>query len=214
MSDAGLCLHELKIGQGGRVLAALDLCVAPGEVVTLMGPSGSGKSTILSVIIGTVDPAFDVTGSVFLNGTDLTGRPPQNRHIGILFQDDYLFPHLSVGANLAFGLEAGIRGRAQRRKRVEEALAEVGLDGFADRDPATLSGGQRARIALMRVLLAAPKALLLDEPFSKLDAERRDQIRQLVFSHARERRLPVILVTHDPADAAAAGGRVVYLGDA
>jgi putative thiamine transport system ATP-binding protein len=152
-----------------------------------------------------------MTGRVRLNGRDLTGLPPEARRMGVLFQDELLFPHLSVGANLAFGLRPEVRGRAARRARVEAALEAVGLSGFADRDPATLSGGQRARAALMRMLLSDPAALLLDEAFGKLDAALRGQIRSLVFDAAREKRLPILQVTHDEADAAAAGGRVCRL---
>ncbi len=213
MAEQGLELDGLRILLGGAPLVDVTARIAPGEVVTIMGPSGSGKSTILSVITGTVDPAFDVSGRVMLNGCDLAGLPPGAKHIGILFQDDLLFPHLSVGANLAFGLALGLRGRAARRARVETALAGIGLEGFAGRDPATLSGGQRARVALMRVLLSEPGALLLDEPFSKLDSTCRKHVRQLVFTHARERGLPVLMVTHDPDDARAAGGRVLRVGE-
>ena len=131
--------------------------------------------------------------------------------MGLLFQDDVLFPHLSVGGNLAFGLPAHIRGRAARMDRVRAALADIGLAGFQDRDPTTLSGGQRARVALMRMLLSEPEALLLDEAFSKLDMGLRAQIRSLVFDTARARGLPVVQVTHDRADAEAAGGRLVEM---
>ena len=122
-----------------------------------------------------------------------------------------MFPHLSVGANLAFGLQQG-GSTSQRQAKIEEALEEVGLGGFADRDPATLSGGQKARIALMRMLLSEPCGLLLDEPFSRLDAERRAQVRDMVFDRARARQLPVLMVTHDAEDAHAAGGEIVTLG--
>ncbi|PIQ62685.1 MAG: ABC transporter ATP-binding protein [Bacteroidetes bacterium CG12_big_fil_rev_8_21_14_0_65_60_17] len=207
----GLTVEHLCIRLGGEVLVDLDAHIAPGHILTIMGPSGSGKSTLLSVIIGTTAPAFDVSGRILLDGTDISRLPPQKRRVGILFQDDMLFPHLSIGANLAFGLPPGIRNRAQRRARVVEALADIGLEGFEDRDPATLSGGQRARVALMRMLLAEPRALLLDEPFSGLDAALRDHIRELVFTLARERQLPVLLVTHDEADARAAKGERVDL---
>jgi putative thiamine transport system ATP-binding protein len=208
---AGLGFEGLRIARAGHLMAALDSEVAPGEVLTVMGPSGSGKSTLLAVVIGSPPPGLEVTGRVRLDGRDLSGLPPQDRHVGILFQDQLLFPHMSVGGNLAFGLPSSVRGRAARRAAVEAALSDVGLAGFAPRDPATLSGGQRTRVALMRTLLSEPRALLLDEPFSGLDMARRNQIRDLVFTQARDRRLPVLLVTHDEADAHAAGGQIINL---
>ncbi|WP_299786371.1 ATP-binding cassette domain-containing protein [uncultured Marivita sp.] len=208
MPDPGLTLDHVTIRRNGRTLVDISDHIAPGEVLTVMGPSGSGKSTLLSYIIGTLDSAFEARGRVILNGTDITDLAPEARHVGILFQDELLFPHLSVGQNLAFGLRASVKGRAERTRQIEAALADIGMDGFADRDPDTLSGGQKARVALMRMLLSGPKALLLDEPFSRLDTERRDQIRALVFDQARAKGLPVLLVTHDHADAEAAGGRV------
>ena len=208
MPEPGLTLDGVRIRRDGRTLVDISDHVAPGEVLTVMGPSGSGKSTLLSYIIGTLDPGFEVSGRVILNGTDITDLAPERRHVGILFQDELLFPHLSVGENLAFGLRATVKGRAERRRQIEEALQGIGLDGFFDRDPETLSGGQKARVALMRMLLSGPRMLLLDEPFSRLDTERRDQIRALVFDQARANGLPVLLVTHDHADAEAAGGRV------
>jgi putative thiamine transport system ATP-binding protein len=207
-----LTLRDVTISLGPDVLIdRLSLEIAPGEVVTVMGPSGAGKSSLLAFVCGTLDPAFSATGSVAVAGEAIERLPPQARRVGILFQDDLLFPHLSVGGNLAFGLSPEIRGRAARAARVEEALVEAELAGFADRDPASLSGGQRARVALMRTLLAAPRALLLDEPFSKLDADLRGRVRRFVFEHARLRGLPMLLVTHDPDDAAAAGGRILSL---
>ena len=211
--DQGLELRRISIRLDGRVLVDIDTVIRSGEIVTLMGPSGSGKSSLLAHVCGMLpmdgNARFEVSGQVILNGQVLDGLAPQDRHVGILFQDDLLFPHLSVGGNLAFALPSKIRGRDQRRKRIDEALESAGLGGFADRDPATLSGGQRARVALMRVLLSEPNALLLDEPFSKLDTELRDQIRTFVFDQARLRGLPTLMVTHDPDDGAAAGGRIV-----
>lgn len=208
---AGLWLDGLRISDGENPLVGLTDHIAPGEVLTVMGPSGVGKSTLLSAVIGTLAPGFRLQGRIWLNGAGITHLPPEVRRVGILFQDELLFPHLSVGQNLSFGLSAQVRGRAERRARVDQALQDIDLDGFFDRDPATLSGGQKARVALMRMLLAEPCALLLDEPFSRLDSTLRQQIRQLVFDRAHRLGLPVLLVTHDQADAEAAGGRVHHL---
>jgi putative thiamine transport system ATP-binding protein len=211
MTPARLELRDVWLALHGRPLVPpLTLTVEPGEVVTLMGPSGCGKSSLLAYLCGSLDPALTAGGAVLLGGEDVTGLPPERRQLGILFQDDLLFPHLSVEENLAFGLPHG--DRWERQTRIAQALAGVSLTGFAGRDPATLSGGQRARVALLRTLLAEPRALLLDEPFSKLDVALRTRFRQTVFNHARERGLPTLLVTHDPADAAAAGGPVIEIG--
>jgi putative thiamine transport system ATP-binding protein len=207
----GLVLEGVRLSLGGRLLLALDVAVPPGEVLTVMGPSGSGKSSLLAFICGTLDPAFAALGRVRLDGRDLGGLPPERRRVGILFQDALLFPHLSVAQNLLVAVPPEVRGREPRRARVEAALAEAGLEGLGERDPATLSGGQQARVALMRTLLAEPRALLLDEPFARLDAVLKDRLRAFVFGEIRARGLPALLVTHDPADAAAAGGPVVEL---
>ncbi|PIE11987.1 MAG: ABC transporter ATP-binding protein [Rhodobacterales bacterium] len=209
MTD-GLSVQNLSVYRAGTLLASLDARIAPGDVLTVMGPSGSGKSTLLAAITGTLAPAFQTKGRVFLNGRDISALPPERRRIGLLFQEPLLFPHLNVGSNLAFGLPAG-GSRSERRQRIEAALEDVGLNGFVSRDPATLSGGQAARVALLRALLSEPEALLLDEPFSGLDQALRDRIRELVFTRAAQRGLPVLLVTHDRADADAAGGRVIEI---
>nr|WP_207186990.1 ATP-binding cassette domain-containing protein [Rhodovulum imhoffii] len=203
-------LDNIAITAGGVPLVALSAHIPPGETLTVMGPSGVGKSTLLAGVMGTLPAGFALGGRLRLNGRELTGLPPEDRRLGILFQDELLFPHLSVGGNLAFALPARLRGRA-RRARIEDALDRIGLSGFATRDPATLSGGQKARVALMRMLLADPQALLLDEPFSRLDTALRARIRALVFGLAADRGLPVLLVTHDGEDVPP-GGRVVQLG--
>jgi len=210
MSD-GLTLEEVCITDGGQTVIEADCTIAPGDVLTIMGPSGVGKSTLLAFVTGTLNRAFTATGRVLLDGADITALPPHRRQVGILYQDDILFPHMSVGQNLAFGMAPG-GTRAARRADVAAALAEIGLNGFADRDPATLSGGQAARVQLLRVLLSRPRALLLDEAFSRLDTDRRTQIRRLVFDMARDRDLPVLMVTHDADDSKAAGGRIITLG--
>lgn len=207
-----LALEEVTLSlDGTQLFSPLSITVPSGAATTVMGPSGCGKSSLLAYICGTLEPDFDTEGTVSLAGEDLTPLPPERRRIGILFQDDLLFPHLSVGDNLAFGLPPETRGRAQREKLIAAALADADLDGMADRDPATLSGGQRARVALMRTLLSRPRALLLDEPFSKLDSDLRTRVRDFVFAHASANNVPTLLVTHDPADAEAAGGDVVEL---
>ena len=204
-----LDLQGLKITLGDRTLVDLTLSIPAGQIVTIMGPSGAGKSTALAAITGTLAPGFRTSGRIIMNQKDIAALPTRARSIGLLFQDAVLFPHLSVGQNLAFALPAHIRGRANRQARVDDALASAGLAGFATRDPATLSGGQKARVALLRTLLAEPCALLLDEPFSRLDADLRAQIRSFVFDRAARAGIPTLLVTHDIEDARAAGGPVV-----
>ncbi|MEO8836393.1 MAG: ATP-binding cassette domain-containing protein [Caldimonas sp.] len=211
-ATAALGLHGVSLALPGRTLvSSLTLAVAPGEIVTLMGPSGAGKSSLLAWIGGFLAAPFMASGEVTIGSQVLNGLLPHQRAVGILFQDDLLFPHLSVAGNLLFGLTASMGGGSQRRHEVERALADAGLAGFAERDPATLSGGQRARVALLRTLLARPRALLLDEPFGKLDDALREDFRDFVFSRSRALGLPTLLVTHDERDAQAAGGRVVDL---
>lgn len=209
-----LHLHALAIfarASDRPLFAPLSLEVLPAEVVTVIGASGVGKSTLLDAIAGHLPQAFRLSGQVTLAGRDILPLPAEARGIGLMFQDALLFPHLSVGDNLAFGLPAALRDRTARRAAVAAALDSAGLAGFEARDPATLSGGQRARIALMRALLAKPKALLLDEPFSRLDAGLRAEIRRFVFEHVRAEGIPALLVSHDAADAEAAGGPVIAL---
>jgi len=212
MAMSTLHLQQIAIAIGGRHLVRdLSAEIAPGDCLSVMGPSGCGKSSLLAFVSGTLGPTFAARGRVALGDRVLDAEPPERRRLGILFQDDLLFPHLSIGGNLAFALPAAIKGREARRQRIDAALRDAGLEGFSGRDPATLSGGQRARVALLRTLLAEPRALLLDEPFAKLDMALREEFRRLVFAHARTRGLPTILVTHDEADAHAAGGAVLRL---
>lgn len=206
---ASLILKDVSIALDGRELLRVDAEIKPGEVLTIMGPSGSGKSTLLAWIGGFLSPAFEAKGEILLGDQQLTDLLPQARRIGLLFQDPLLFPHMSVLDNLVFALPPTIKGKAMRINTACMALQDIGLKDLDDRDPETLSGGQKARVALARTLISGPRALLLDEPFSKLDADRRDQMRQLVFERAQQ--LPVLLVTHDEADAEAAAGPIIRL---
>lgn len=211
-TDRALIFNKFTLSLNGKPLFCLDEVVEPGKVLTLMGPSGSGKSSLLAAIAGFLGPPFSIAGSVSINGQNILGLAPEDRHVGLLFQDPLLFPHLSVGGNIQFACPQRVKGRAVRRDMAERALADVDLAGFYDRHPDSLSGGQKARVALQRVLMAQPVALLLDEPFSKLDMSLRQQIRDLVFATAKRAMLPVLLVTHDDADAEAAGGTVIKIG--
>ncbi len=184
-----------------QLVRAFSMKVAPGEVVTIMGASGAGKSSILSYIGGDLEPAFSAKGDVILNGRKLNNIDPEQRSVGRLFQDDLLFPHMTVGENLAFACAR--KPRAERDQMIGVALQRAGLEGFGNRPPHTLSGGQRMRISLMRTLLAKPDAVLLDEPFSKLDVELRGSMRDYVFNHINARNIPALMVTHDETDAPA-----------
>lgn len=212
MAGASLLqLVDVSISIGGkRLFEPLSVDVTGGDVTTLMGPSGCGKSTLLAFVCGTLERSFSTSGRVILNNSDVTDLPPEHRKIGILFQDDLLFPHLNVAENLGFGLPRTL-SRTERDSRIEMALRDADLEGFGNRDPGTLSGGQRARIAVMRTLLAQPHALLLDEPFAKLDTQLRDKFREFVFGHARKAAIPTLMVTHDDADARAAGGQILKM---
>jgi putative thiamine transport system ATP-binding protein len=209
MSHLSLRAVEL-FKEGKRLLGPIDCEIEAGRPVVLMGPSGSGKSSLLNWLIGALPPSFMARGQVLLDGVDIGHLPTQARRLGILFQDDLLFPHLSVAENLGFGLPAGLPA-LERLARIEAGLAEAELPGLGPRDPASLSGGERARIALMRTLLAEPRALLLDEPFAKLDVALRGRFRSLVLERAAARNLPVLLVSHDPADSMVPGGTTISL---
>ena len=195
---------------GSRLLGPLNFDVEPGQVMTLMGVSGVGKSTVLNWLIGASQPMFSVEGEAWLGNSRIDQLPTEQRRVGILFQDDLLFPHFSVGDNLAYALPAETRGRKARRQAIEEVLRSTGLVDFYNRDPATLSGGQRARVSLLRALIAEPQALLMDEPFSKLDSTLRQQFRGFVYERINERKIPTLLVTHDAEDVPI-GGKVLEL---
>lgn len=211
VSKSLLELTNTSISLGGeQIIKPLAFKVHGGEIVSIMGPSGSGKSTLLNFICGNLVPAFSSSGKVILNSQDITSLAPEKRRVGILFQDDLLFPNMSVKVNLAFGIPEEVT-RGERNDIVQKALEDAGMSDYGSKDPATLSGGQRARIALMRALLARPQALLLDEPFNKLDADLRQRFRKFVFTHTSNSNIPCVLVTHDLADAKDAGGKIIKL---
>lgn len=187
---------SLRLPDDTPLCSDLSFNIEPGEVLVLMGPSGSGKSTILSWLTGTLDKRIRSKGEVWLGDTRLTNLPVEQRRLGLMLQQDYLFPHMTVGQNLKFGLRGG--SPEDRNETVEKSLSDAGLAGMMHNDPATLSGGQRARVSLLRSLLSNPCALLLDEPFSRLDVTLRAQIREFTWRAAAQ--LPTLLVTHDGAD--------------
>ena len=207
-----LVIREVSLSLGARQLfAPLSLRIEPGVITSVTGPSGAGKSSLLGYACGVLADAFTGRGDVLLGDERLNDLPPESRRLGLLFQDDLLFPHLSVAGNLAFGMRRGSLTRVGRRRRIAESLVALGLSGFEHRDPATLSGGERSRVALLRVLLSEPRGLLLDEPFGRLDAATRVQTRALVFAEIQRRSLPALLVTHDADDVAAAAGPIAEL---
>jgi putative thiamine transport system ATP-binding protein len=196
-----LQVHVQRLATARHTLVQnLRIDIPPGCVHTLMGPSGCGKSSLLAAVCGTLDPALQFEGEVLLNGRAVQALPAQQRRIGILFQDDLLFAHMNVLENLLFALPQG--PRTAREALARQALADVEMAGFEAANPATLSGGQRSRVALARALLAQPQALLLDEPFTRLDTGLRQRMRALVFGLVAQRGIPALLVTHDVADVA------------
>jgi len=190
------------------VLDRVSLHVASGDVAAVLGPSGSGKSTLLRVIAGLEPPA---AGAVLLGGTDVTHWPTHRRGVGMVFQDEQLFPHLDVAANIAFGLPRGRRDRRDVARRVGELLDLVGLEGFEHRHVADLSGGEGKRVALARALAPRPRLLLLDEPLTGLDVDLHDRLALDLASLLRGSEITAVLVTHDPAEAATVADRVLHL---
>lgn len=190
-----LTLEDLTIEQGDFRLTA-DWSVPEGSVTAIVGPSGGGKSTLLSVIGGYFAPT---SGRILWEQADIGVLPPGKRPVSTLFQDNNLFPHLTVAQNVGLALRPDLRLGAEEKGRVEAALAEVGLEGFAGRKPGTLSGGQASRAALARILLQSRPLVLLDEPFSALGPAMRREMLDLVADKLKGR--TVLMVTHDPEDA-------------
>lgn len=211
MSTPRLQTQDLALGYAGEVFArGIDLTVQPAEIVAILGPSGSGKSTLLGTIAGVVAPA---AGRILVDGVDVTTTPIHRRDIGLIFQQPLLFPHLTVEDNVAYGLRRHGWSRTDARARARELLSWVDLVGYEDRPVDALSGGQAQRVALARALAPRPAVLLLDEPFSALDAELRGRLATEVAAMLREQGVAAVHVTHDPAEAAAMADRTLSLTD-
>ena len=207
-----------RFGQAAAV-DRISLDIAHGEFVSLLGPSGCGKTTTLKLIAG-----FEAAdeGAILFDGDDVVGVPAEKRDIGMVFQSYALFPHLTVGGNVAFGLEMRNRPKAEIARRLADALSIVQLDGLGGRFPRELSGGQQQRVALARALVIEPRILLLDEPLANLDARLRDEMRDFIRSLQRRVGITTIYVTHDQAEALTMsdkivvmfGGHIAQVGDA
>lgn len=209
---SGLDVTNLTVTYPGRPpVTAVDdvsLTVATGEIVALLGPSGCGKSSLLGAIVGTIEPA---AGSISFGGEDVTDTPIHRRGFGLVFQDGQLFPHLTVAANIAYGIHA--LPKAERDDRVRELLALVELDGFGARAITDLSGGQRQRVALARSMAPVPRLLCLDEPLSSLDADLRGRLALDMRRILKESGTTALFVTHDPAEAERVGDTVLHMRD-
>ena len=195
-------------GVSRSLLRGLDLQVAAGETVAVLGPSGSGKSTLLKIIAGLEAPD---AGQVFLDGKDISDLPPHRRQCGLLFQDFALFPHLSVQDSVAFGLVEQGQRRAVSRAQAVDMLQRFGLGPHIDAKVWQLSGGEQQRVALARALITAPRILLLDEPFSALDAALRETLRAEFQQRIAQTGMAVVWVTHDEAEARSVGARGLRL---
>ena len=205
--NIGLEVSQLVLGyEGNAFTSPIDLVVEKGEIVAILGPSGCGKSTLLNTIVGGAAP---VAGDISQAGLSIIDFPTEKRGIGIMFQSPFLFPHLNVASNIAFGLKQQKLSRAAVTKRVAELLELVKLTGFDDRDVSQLSGGQAQRVALARALAPSPEVLLLDEPLSALDAELRNELGTELRAILKSQNITTIFVTHDRAEAEAVADRVL-----
>ena len=204
-----LTLNHICKRFGGKTVAdRISLTVRAGEILAVLGRSGCGKSTLLKMTAGLLAPD---SGSVCLNGRDITALAPEQRHISLMFQDYALLPHLNVWQNAAFGLKMRGVPRAQAQERAMLALQEVGLAAEAARRPENLSGGERQRLALARALVVQPQLLLLDEAFSSLDTHLRAQLRTLTAERIRMQQIPAVMVTHSPEEACGMADRIAVM---
>lgn len=199
MTRTGLVAQDLEVGYTTALHEPFTFTVAPGAVMAVVGPSGCGKSTLLSTLAGVI-PAL--SGQISIDDRDITEVPTHERRIAMVFQEPLLFPHLNVRDNVAYGQRRMGKSRAMSRLEADRLLDWVGLAGFGDRDTSQLSGGQAQRVSLARALASEPDALLLDEPFSALDAPLRARLATDVLAIVAQAGIPAIHVTHDPDEAA------------
>jgi spermidine/putrescine transport system ATP-binding protein len=195
---------------GGEVLAGVSLAVSAGEFLTLLGPSGCGKTTTLRIIAGLEAPT---SGRVFLNGADVTQMPPEKRNVNTVFQNYALFPHMSVAANIGYGLRLRKTPKAEAARKVSEMLRLVKLEGYEKRQPGSLSGGQRQRVAIARAIILAPHILLLDEPLGALDLQLRRQMQVELKSLQKALNITFIYITHDQEEALNMSDRIAVMRD-
>lgn len=193
-----------------QALEDFSLGVEPGELVALLGPSGSGKTTALKLVAGLLTPS---SGDVLVDGRSVAKIPPEKRRAAMVFQNPLLFPHMSVEANVGFGLRMGGVTKKEAREKAHHALEQVHVEGFAERKPGEISGGQQQRAALARALVTEPRLLLLDEPFTSLDANLRSEMRSLVRELQREGGYTTVFVTHDQEEAVVMADRIALLFD-
>ncbi|BFM48423.1 ATP-binding cassette domain-containing protein [Marinomonas sp. THO17] len=200
---------NLQLGEQS-LIQNLSFDIQKGEVLSIMGPSGIGKSSLLHYLSGTLDHALSAQGEVLLDNKTLHDLGPQERQVGLLQQSPLLFPHMSILENLLFAIPHH-HHKKTRHQKAQHALEKLGIPDKANVLPEALSGGQQARVALLRTLLAEPNCLLLDEPFSKLDPALRREVREFVLNEIRQANIPALLVTHDPEDAKAMQGQCIEL---
>ena len=177
----------------------LNLKINNGNILCVFGKSGVGKSSLINIIAGTNEDNLLFEGEIILNGKILNNIAIEKRKIGLLLQDGALFPHLTVEQNIYFGMNRKLKSK-EKLNVINENLKNANMEGFQNKYPHTLSGGQKARIACLRAILSEPKALLLDEPFSSLDPEHRNTFRKFVIDKVKESKIPCLLVTHDETD--------------
>ncbi len=207
MSSVAVTLEGVKVRFENMVLT-FDCTVEAGEIVSVAGASGSGKTTLFNVIAGFEAPE---RGVVRVFGEEMAGRPPAERPVSMIFQENNLFAHLDVATNVGFGISPSLRLRSADRKRIDEALERVGLAGFGRRLPPTLSGGERQRVALARALVRHRPLLLLDEPFAALDPGMRAEMRELLADLHREEDNTILVITHHPEDLSKLSDSVLFL---